>query len=107
MKSVPPNYPLVIGYDFEPTNTALSKKCQSNFNLKPGFLEEKQDVYDESCSFLIPNHTKAFVLEWDTGFEPPGNSKNNKQIDASKVRILQGLRKDQIIYVPNVYISFE
>jgi polar amino acid transport system substrate-binding protein len=63
---------------------------------------------EKTNAFVIPNRTRAIVLEWGTRFLEAGPvSLHEHKLMKSKVRLLEGPLKGEILYVHSLYINFE
>ena len=65
---------------------------------------------DETKSYLIPNNTKAIILEWYRNYkikDIPSRHKEMLPLFYSKVKILNGPLKDTILLVNHIYIFLE
>jgi polar amino acid transport system substrate-binding protein len=75
----------------------------SNFPLAVGSLEKDLDQ-----GFLIPRGTRAIVVSWDPLFNQQGEFDAHKDMyQRSRVKILEGPLKDHLLWVPNLFLSFE
>ena len=75
----------------------------SNFPLAIGTIEE-----DARRGFLIPRGTSAVVVQWNDLFWVEGDFDAHKDIyKKSRVKILEGPLKDRLLWVPNMFLSFE
>ncbi len=91
-------------YEVE-TQTAYKVKLTgwSTFPLAVGTLEK-----DAKEGFLIPRGTEAIVVEWHPLFLKESDFDIHKEMfEKSRVKILEGPLKDRLLWVPNMFLSFE
>ncbi len=57
---------------------------------------------------LIPRGTRAVVVSWHASFREPGELDVQRQMrEKSLVKIMEGPLRGQLLWVPNIFISFE
>lgn len=63
---------------------------------------------DDKKGFLIPRGTRAVVVEWHKSFTEESDFDIHTDVySKSRVKILEGPLKDHLLYVPNMFLSFE
>jgi hypothetical protein len=63
---------------------------------------------ENARGFLIPPGTRAVVVQWSDHFKREKNFDVRQEMrEKSRLRILEGPLEDQILWVPNRFISFE
>jgi polar amino acid transport system substrate-binding protein len=76
-----------------------------NFPLAVGTIEKDPK---NKKGFLIPRGTSAIVIECNQVFTKEGEFSVHKDIyEKSRVKILEGPLKDHLLWVPNMFLSFE
>ena len=63
---------------------------------------------EDKKGFLIPRGTSAVVVEWNTLFTEEGDfDVHTDMYEKSRVKILEGPLKDHLLWVPNMFLTFE
>lgn len=86
-------------------NNAASVRLigSGNFPLAFGSIDK-----DSELGFLIPRNSRAAVVEWNVLFENETGFDIHKAIyEKTRVKILEGPLENQLLWVPNMFLSYE
>lgn len=91
------------------SNRQVQLMAAPGFPFIIGVTEEYQhaDIRDkETPTFIIPQGTRAVVVEWNDRFFNSGQFGIDEEIQGkTKVRILEGPLKDRVVWVPNIFVT--